>query len=74
MQPSSARTSTVAVVDVFVAVSDLIALLERAISAEYRFALLHAAAPGPDVLLDTRMTEGLLGWRAAHPFPHAADC
>jgi nucleoside-diphosphate-sugar epimerase len=59
--------------DVFIAVPDLIALLERAIIAEYRFALLHAAAPGPDVLLDTRMTEDLLRWRAAHPFPHASD-
>ena len=57
---------------VFIAVPDLISLLERAISAEYRFAVLHAAAPGHDVLLDTRATEDLLGWRAAHPFPLAS--
>ena len=30
----------------FIAVSDLVSLLEPAITAEYRFALLHAAAPG----------------------------
>ncbi len=55
--------------DVFIADSDLVALLERAITAEYRFALLHAAAPGEDVLLDTQATEQLLGWRAEHRFP-----
>ena len=55
--------------DVFIAVPDLMALLERAMSAEYRFAILHAAAPGPDVLLDTRPTEELLGWRAQYRFP-----
>jgi uronate dehydrogenase len=55
--------------DTFIAVPDLMSLLERAINAEYRFALLHATAPGRDVLLDTRATEELLGWRAEHPFP-----
>jgi nucleoside-diphosphate-sugar epimerase len=55
--------------DVFIAAPDLVALLELAITAEYRFALLHAAAPGRDVLLDTRETEELLGWQAEHPFP-----
>jgi nucleoside-diphosphate-sugar epimerase len=52
--------------DVFIADSDLVVLLERAIDAPYRFALLHAAAPGRDVLLDTRATEELLGWRPEH--------
>ena len=60
--------------DVFIAGPDLMSLLERAITAEYRFAVLHAAAPGRDVLLDTRATEDLLGWRAAHPFPVASQC
>jgi uronate dehydrogenase len=54
--------------DVFIAAPDLISLLERAINAEYRFAILHAAAPGPGVLLDTRSTEQLLGWSAQHRF------
>ncbi|MGO9754676.1 MAG: hypothetical protein ACLP8S_26230 [Solirubrobacteraceae bacterium] len=54
--------------DVFVAALDLLSLLERAISAEYRFAILHAAAPGPGVLLDTRSTEQLLGWSAENQF------
>lgn len=58
--------------DVFIAEPDLVALIERAITARYRFALLHAAAPGEDVLLDTRATEQLLGWRAEHRFPVAA--
>lgn len=55
--------------DTFIAAPDLISLLEHAIRAEYRFALLHAAAPGPGVLLDTRATEDLLGWHAEHRFP-----
>ncbi len=55
----------------FIADSDLMVLLERAIDAEYRFALLHAGAPGSDVLLDTTATEELLGWRAEHRFPGA---
>lgn len=55
--------------DMYIAVPDLMFLLERAISAEYRFAILHATAPGRDVLLDTRSTEDLLGWRAEHRFP-----
>jgi nucleoside-diphosphate-sugar epimerase len=59
--------------DVFIAVPDLIALLERAITAPYRFALLHAAAPGSDVLLATGATEDLLGWRAEHRFQPASD-
>lgn len=54
--------------DLFIAASDLMALLERAITAEYSFALLHAGARGPDVLLDTASTEELLGWRAEHRF------
>jgi nucleoside-diphosphate-sugar epimerase len=52
--------------DVFIAAPDLVELLERAINAEYRFAILHAAAPGPNVLLDTTATEELLGWRARY--------
>jgi nucleoside-diphosphate-sugar epimerase len=59
--------------DVFIAVPDLISLLERAINAPYRFALLHAAAPGHDVLLATGATEDLLGWRAEHRFQPASD-
>lgn len=55
--------------DVFIAVPDLVALFERAITAEFRFAILHATAPGRDVLLDTTATEELLGWRAEHRFP-----
>jgi uronate dehydrogenase len=55
--------------DTFIAQPDLIDLLGRAINAEYGFAILHAAAPGRDVLLDTQPTEDLLGWRAAHRFP-----
>jgi len=57
------------IADTFIAVSDLLSLLELAINAEFRFAVLHAAAPGRDVLLDTSATEGLLGWRAQHRFP-----
>jgi UDP-glucose 4-epimerase len=56
-----------------IAASDLVALLERAIDAEYRFAILHAAAPGAGALLDTRATEALLGWSAAHRFTPAGD-
>lgn len=55
--------------DTFIAVADLLALFERAITADYRFAVLHAAAPGDDVLLDTRATERLLDWHAEHRFP-----
>ncbi len=55
--------------DVFIAVPDLVSLLERAISAQYHFAILHAAAPGHDVLLDVQETERLLGWRAHYRFP-----
>lgn len=58
--------------EVFIAAPDLVCLLERAIEANYRFALLHAAAPGRDVLLDTEETEELLGWCAAHRFPATA--
>ncbi len=53
----------------FIAVPDLMSLLERAITADYRFALLHATAPGRDVLLDPASTEKLLGWQAQHRFP-----
>ena len=59
--------------DTFIAAPDLVSLLERAISAQYRFAVLHAAAPGPNVLLDTRATEDLLGWSAEHSFRPAFD-
>lgn len=58
--------------DVFIAVPDLLSLLERALVADYRFAILHAAAPGHGALLDTRATEALLGWRARHRFPPAS--
>ena len=54
--------------DLFIAPSDLMVLFERAITADYRFALLHAAAQGSGVLLDTAGTEELLGWRAEHRF------
>jgi uronate dehydrogenase len=59
--------------DTFIAVPDLLSLLELAINAEYQFAVLHAAAPGPDVLLDTSATEQLLGWHAQHRFPAGSD-
>jgi NADP-dependent 3-hydroxy acid dehydrogenase YdfG len=59
--------------DMFIAEPDLLSLLELAIDAEYHFAILHAAAPGGDVLLDPSMTENLLGWRAEHRFPLTAD-
>ena len=62
-----------AMADLFIAAPDLLALLERAIIAEYRFAILHAAAPGPQALLDTRATEDLLRWSAQHRVPPAAD-
>ena len=55
--------------DTFIAAPDLISLLELAIGADYRFAILHAVAPGPGALLDARATERLLGWRAEHRFP-----
>lgn len=64
----ASRQPDAAIEDTFIAEPDLIGLLERAINAEYRFAILHAAAPGRDVLLDTRPTEDLLAWRAAHRF------
>jgi uronate dehydrogenase len=57
--------------DVFIAAPDLIALLARAITADFHFAILHAGAPGLDVLLDTKATEELLGWHAEHRFPGA---
>jgi uronate dehydrogenase len=59
------------IADVFIAAPDLVSLLERAINAEYHFAVLHAAAPGRDALLDTGATEELLGWRAEHRFRSA---
>jgi nucleoside-diphosphate-sugar epimerase len=59
--------------DTFIAVPDLLSLLVLAINAEYRFAVLHAAAPGRDVLLDTSATEELLGWHAQHHFPASCD-
>jgi UDP-glucose 4-epimerase len=59
--------------DVFIAAPDLVALLERAITAEFHFAILHATAPGPDVLLDTAATEELLGWRAQHRFAGSSE-
>jgi nucleoside-diphosphate-sugar epimerase len=59
--------------DVFVAAPDLASLIERAITAEFGFAILHAAAPGRDVLLDTTSTEQLLGWRAEHRFTGASE-
>ncbi len=68
--PEDAQASNAGwMADLFIASSDLMSLLERAISAEYQFALLHAGAPGEDVLLDTAGTEDLLGWRAEHRFP-----
>jgi uronate dehydrogenase len=57
------ETASERIADVFIADSDLIDLLERAINADYRFAILHATAPGPDVLLDASTTEDLLGWK-----------
>jgi len=57
------------VADVFIAAPDLMSLLELAISAEYRFAILHAARPGPQALLDIQATETLLGWRPQHGVP-----
>lgn len=58
--------------DTFIAAPDLMSLLERAIHAEYRFAILHGAAPAPGALLDPRATEDLLGWSAVHRFPDAS--
>ena len=48
----------------FIAVSDLVSLLEPAITAEYRLALLHAAAPGHKRAVRHRATEELMGWHA----------
>lgn len=59
--------------DTFISVPDLVSLLELAINEEYEFAVLHAVAPGRDVLLDTSATEQLLGWRADHQFPASSD-
>jgi uronate dehydrogenase len=59
--------------DTFIAVPDLLSLLELAINTEYRFAMLHAAAAGRDVLLDTSATQDLLGWNAQHRFPAGSD-
>jgi nucleoside-diphosphate-sugar epimerase len=67
------RAGAERIADVFIAAPDLMSLLERAIVADYRFAVLHAAAPGRDVLLDTRETEDLLSWRAVHRFASAAQ-
>ena len=61
------------IADTFIAVPDLLPLLELAINAECRFAVLHASAPGRDVLLHTSATEELLGWRAQHRFPPGSD-
>lgn len=61
------------IADVFVAAPDLLCLFEHAIVADYRFAVLHATAPGRDVLLDTRATEELLGWGARYRFPSAPE-
>ncbi len=58
--------------DTFIAAPDLMSLLERAIHAEYRFAILHGAAPATGALLDPRATEDLLGWSAVHRFPGAS--
>lgn len=71
----AARAAGVAerIADAFIAVPDLLSLLELAINGEYQFAVLHAAAPGEDVLLDTSATEELLGWRAQHRFPVSSD-
>ena len=61
------------IADTFIAVPDLLSLLELAINAEYRFAVLHAIAPGSDVLLETTATEELLGWHAQNHFPATSD-
>lgn len=61
------------VADTFIAVPDLLSLLDRAITSEYQFALLHAAAPGSNVLLDTSATEQLLDWHPRHRFPGRSD-
>ena len=73
--PEAARAPGAAerMADTFMAVPDLLSLLELAINADYRFAVLHAAAPGRDVLLDTSATEQLLGWHAQHRFPTVFD-
>jgi hypothetical protein len=59
--------------DTFVAEPDLLSLFELAIGADFDFAILHAAAPGANVLLETSMTEELLGWKAEHRFPATPD-
>jgi nucleoside-diphosphate-sugar epimerase len=71
----AARTPGAAerIADTFIAEPDLLTLLELAINAEYRFAVLHAAAPGRDVLLDISATEELLGWHAQHRFPASSE-
>jgi uronate dehydrogenase len=73
LDAARARGAAERMADVFIAVPDLLSLLELAIHAEYRFAVLHAAAPGRDVLLDTSATEELLGWHAEHRFPAGSD-
>jgi nucleoside-diphosphate-sugar epimerase len=70
---ASKQTGADWMADVFIAAPDLVALLERAITAEFRFAILHAAAPGRDVLLDTAATEELLGWEAVQRFPRTSE-
>ena len=74
-EPEAARAPGAAkhMADTFIAVPDLLSLLVLAINAEYRFAVLHAAAPGRDVLLDTAATEELLGWHPKHRFPARFD-
>jgi nucleoside-diphosphate-sugar epimerase len=59
--------------DMFIAEPDLLSLLELAIDADFHFAILHAAAPGGQVLLDPTMTERLLGWTVEHRFPTPLD-
>jgi hypothetical protein len=61
------------IADTFIAVPDLLALFERAITSDYQFAVLHAAAPGRNVLLDTLATEELLDWHPQYRFPAGSD-
>ena len=68
--PEASRASGAGwMADTFIAEPDLLSLLELAIGADFRFAILHAAAPGANVLLETTRTEDLLGWSAEHRFP-----
>lgn len=73
LEEARAPGATERVADTFIAVPDVLSLLELAINAEYQFAVLHAAAPGRNVLLDTSATEELLGWHAQHRFPAGSD-